>query len=447
MSEEQSSFLILTRQFGSWQQKCLDSLIKAGANLLGVVWLGGPNPPKLTNVPLLPVRRQGGTWQIETELVERATIILDLAGVRLPPQFDGTERWHFHDINDGNVIHRTLRTGDTAMIEGWLRSYAYSAKRTETGLNTSTADWPALAWSDRQAGLQRTSPTRSGIPAIPVKGRLAAAVHTLWRRWGRRDEWSIGLARQPISAFLTGRPEIEWVENPGNAFLADPFGRQQGHELQVLAERFDRTKGRGDIVSLSWRPDEGWGTPEPFFDPGVHTSYPFIVSKGEAVFLVPETARSKGLDLYALSNDRTDKVATILEEPVVDPTLLEHDGRWYLFGTDHVLGPNHRLNIFWSDNLEGPWCPHLLNPVKIDVRSSRPAGTPFWVDGVLYRPAQDCSTGYGSAIVINQIDVLTPTQFAEHAVVRIQPYAERPDGLHTISAVGEFTLVDGLRRR
>jgi len=89
-----------------------------------------------------------------------------------------------------------------------------------------------------------------------------------------------------------------------------------------------------------------------------------------------------------------------------------------------------------------------MNPVKTDVRSSRPAGVPFWHHGELFRPAQDCSQTYGGQIAINKIRVLTPTEFREEVVKVVTPPAEGPYqmGVHTLSAVGDFTVIDGKRR-
>jgi hypothetical protein len=96
----------------------------------------------------------------------------------------------------------------------------------------------------------------------------------------------------------------------------------------------------------------------------------------------------------------------------------------------------------------GPWLPHALNPVKTDARSARPAGTPFVVAGRLYRPSQDNSRIYGGRVVVNEVEVLTPDDFAERRVGFVQPWpgSPYPDGLHTLSAVGGRTLIDGNRR-
>jgi hypothetical protein len=134
--------------------------------------------------------------------------------------------------------------------------------------------------------------------------------------------------------------------------------------------------------------------------------------------------------------------------PAVDPTVFEHDGRWWMLCTHKEYGDNGELHAFYADDLLGPWSPHVGNPVKTDDSSSRPAGTPFTHEGRLYRPAQDCSSGYGLRVVLNEIVRLTPTEFDEHVVTTVAPDASGPypDGLHTISTAGDWTVIDGKRR-
>ncbi|MBV5333625.1 hypothetical protein JZU54_08920, partial [bacterium] len=88
---------------------------------------------------------------------------------------------------------------------------------------------------------------------------------------------------------------------------------------------------------------------------------------------------------------------------------------------------------------EGPWRPHANNPVKIDVTGARMAGAPFWHEGALYRPAQDCLRTYGGAVVVYRIEQLTLKTFVEVPVRRLLPDATEscPHGLHTLSAWGQ----------
>ena len=75
--------------------------------------------------------------------------------------------------------------------------------------------------------------------------------------------------------------------------------------------------------------------------------------------------------------DRWERTGTLLEVPVVDPTVVEWDGRWWLFGGRRDRDANTELWLWSAASLFGPWTGHPQNPVKIDVTSSRPAGTPF----------------------------------------------------------------------
>lgn len=139
----------------------------------------------------------------------------------------------------------------------------------------------------------------------------------------------------------------------------------------------------------------------------------------------------------------------LVDAPLIDTTFVGWNGKIWAFATRDTATCNTDLFVFYADTLAGPWQAHPLNPVKTDVRSARPAGTPFVVDGRLYRPAQDCSTHYGSAVSINEVTTLSETDFEERVVSRVEPSAEGGYryGLHTISQVGDVTLIDGARKQ
>jgi hypothetical protein len=141
-------------------------------------------------------------------------------------------------------------------------------------------------------------------------------------------------------------------------------------------------------------------------------------------------------------------VDVLIDEPILDPTLLEHEGRWWLFGTLEGHYPDTMLYLWHADRPAGPWRRHATNPVKCDVRSSRPAGALFRHEGRLYRPAQDCSHTYGGAVAINRVERLSTLEFREETVTTIRPSSDSPypHGTHTLAGWGARTLVDGKRR-
>lgn len=187
-------------------------------------------------------------------------------------------------------------------------------------------------------------------------------------------------------------------------------------------------------------------------DGDTHVSYPFLFRHEGDTYCVPETAEAGAARLYRARHfpAEWDVVATLVEDfPALDPTVFRHGGRWWLLCTDGgTSGGQYRLHGWWSRRLTGPWTPHPLNPLKTDVRSTRPAGTPFHHKGGLYRPAQDGSRGYGSGLALNRVLELTPSRFREATVAYLAPDPDGPfpDGLHTLSGVGDRTLVDGQRR-
>jgi len=92
----------------------------------------------------------------------------------------------------------------------------------------------------------------------------------------------------------------------------------------------------------------------------------------------------------------------------------------------------------------GSWHEHRSNPIKVDVRSSRPAGKPFVINGTLFRPSQDCSESYGRAIVINKINKLTIDVFEETSIMSIKPkkQSKTEKGFHTLSFAENRILID-----
>jgi hypothetical protein len=81
----------------------------------------------------------------------------------------------------------------------------------------------------------------------------------------------------------------------------------------------------------------------------------------------------------------------------------------------------------------------------VDIRSSRPAGNPFLLEGSLFRPAQDCSLRSGRRITINKIIKLTPNEFVEEEYAIMNPASNSKfrDGMHTFCVTDGAVIVDG----
>ncbi len=265
--------------------------------------------------------------------------------------------------------------------------------------------------------------------------------------------WNVGNINMPISEFVfnaNSKVEIDWLEHSkGQNFQADPFGVFDANEEYILYEYYDSKKKKGIIKIKSSIHDK---SDQIILETPYHLSYPFLFQFEDEWYCIPEQCQSNQLDLYKLdkSSRKLTFCKTIINEiAAVDPTILFYQDRWWLFCTDsNNKGADLRLNIYFANNPLDNWFPHSLNPVKTDISSARPAGTPFFYNGKLIRPSQNSSKSYGGSIIINEIVKLTTTEFLEIKLKQLNPNifeGSYPDGIHTISSFGNCTLIDGKR--
>jgi len=267
----------------------------------------------------------------------------------------------------------------------------------------------------------------------------------------RQEAWNIGIVHEPIRVFLesNARPTVHWFPpTKREKYFGDPFAVIRKETVYIFCEEFDYRPYRGRIACFEFDSRRYPSIPKLAIELPVHMSYPYLIEHEGETYCVPETYQAREVALYKAEQFplKWKKTATLVENFAgLDPTVFQYDGYWWLVCAVEDGGPWDKLFIWYASDLFGPWRPHQANPAKRDVRSSRPAGTPFVHDGSLYRPAQDCSRTYGGRIVINRILKLTPSQFEEEQAAVIEPYSDGPypNGVHTISAVGEMTVLDG----
>ena len=356
-------------------------------------------------------------------------------------------------------------SGVVTLRRGWFATSPESYGRTRDRVLFGAAAWPAYVCREILLG---ASGDGQPSPAVAVAGpelslracfrfvtRLARArLRGLWHHGMRHDDWNVGVVDAPVATFLAGDVlhDVAWAPTRRGHYAADPFGRWDGTTLRVLYEDYSHARGAASIAHRRWSRERGWERSEPALEIGSHLSYPFLFEHEGRSFLLPESRATGKLVLYASADPGGPwrPQATLgVDGDIADATLLHHDGLWWMFAArPNRLNPSTELGIWYATRPDGPWREHPRNPVLVDVRSARPAGPVFAVDGQLYRPAQDCSTGYGDRLVIKRIVTLTTERFEEEAVsvVRPNPSGAFPYGVHTLTGVGPLTLVDGKRR-
>lgn len=188
-----------------------------------------------------------------------------------------------------------------------------------------------------------------------------------------QGSWAVGLFRGPSPLNLTpieldpalalkrraaGLPprnpilSCSSVTDAPSNFVADPFvlappasavAGGAASPLFIFYETKSNPWMRGEIGAAAsadggatWR-HAGIALREPW-----HLSYPHVFMwRGEA-YMLPEGARSGTLRLYRAVQLplRWELVSIIIDRPLVDPSMVQWKGRWYIFASDPVSGVN-----------------------------------------------------------------------------------------------------------
>lgn len=270
------------------------------------------------------------------------------------------------------------------------------------------------------------------------------------------DIWNIGVVESHITSFLNEtKPNVNWFDLKGRKeFFADPFGildKGDPKKVHIYFESYNHVGNvnKGEIDSLSYA--NGYlDNRKKIFNFPNHLSYPYIYNEGDAIYMIPENFESNQINLYKkdeLIDEFKFKQTLVSNFSGVDSTLVKIDNKYWLFTSDKNNSPEHNLYIFYSENLFTEFLAHPKNPVKTDVRSSRSAGTPFVIKNILYRPSMDYSEKLEGKIRINEVKKISQNDFQEEEIKIIEPYKDSfySDKIHTLSSVGNYTLIDGAK--
>lgn len=269
-------------------------------------------------------------------------------------------------------------------------------------------------------------------------------------------QWSIGLARVNMEQIISSKnltPDYKWLPI-GNIkrFYADPFiFKNTDGNINVIYEDYsvDDQYGKISLTSL----DENF---RPVFtkemlDTGSHLSYPNVFLEEGKTFIIPESSKSGHVTCYEydFANKQLTNAKNIIQNlPLLDSTILYYNQKYWLFATKRGDNSNSKLYIYYADKMGGPYIPHAANPVKNSLNGSRPAGNFIKLNGDIYRPAQNCAEYYGKSVTINKVTVLNEKEFAEEAIIEINPPQKSGFnyGIHTINVVDDVIVIDALKR-
>ncbi len=272
---------------------------------------------------------------------------------------------------------------------------------------------------------------------------------------GYQQQWFL-LAGAATQAAVVAEPNVAGLHAiypPGQAFWADPFVWVRDGRHYIFFEDFPFSTWRGRIsvieVDESGRP---LGEAVPVIEEDHHLSYPFLFEYDGELYMIPEKAEVKRVDLYRCVEFplRWERVKTLIDGiKIADPTLIEHEGRWWLLcaAKQGRVRINESLFAYYADSpLSTTWTPHAANPLVRDFRSGRPGGRIFRdAAGRLLRPSQDCLRRYGHGLNLSQIVRLTPTTYEEQRLWTIYGDAIGQRAIHHLDWQAGMLVMDAQR--
>ncbi|WP_407524076.1 glucosamine inositolphosphorylceramide transferase family protein [Methylobacterium oryzisoli] len=406
-----------------------------------------------------------GAWPGPQGVPDRT---IDLAGAPgdgvLAPLYDGEagDEALIGAIMEGRALGLSF-AGASAALGSELRPAIESRTVLTRALNRVFSTVLSLCLAEAA----RSPATAGGVaaPARPVGiGAVAAfAAGTLARKAGdrltalctRAPRWRVGwrhLAREEDFLGHTRRlPETGYAVLPedGRRYYADPFPFSAEGRRWLFVEEYCYARQKG-LISAAEVAEGRVGPMRPVLEEPHHLSYPFVFAHDGAVFMIPESSVCGRVELYRARRlpDAWERVAVLLDGIAAsDVTLTRAGGLWWMFAGTHPHQASVRdtLSLFHAPDLLGPWTPHPLNPVVVDLRQARPGGHVFASGGALWRPVQDATEGYGSALGLCRVDEMTPHAYRQTLAATIRPGpAWAKQGLHTLNRDGLFEAVDGM---
>jgi len=359
------------------------------------------------------------------------------------------------DLDNGEVLDRTsVRTADRFSVRGtrnnlFRRSSSFVMRKLKELSDTGKVATEENLFRPYYNRLH-TMPSNSEILPKLVKLSLTYATAKIEAALFL-EQWTLAYRfrtspTDPNNSFY----RFIHLSPPKDRYWADPFPALFDKKYFVFFEEYVLKDGKAHI-SVMELTKSGASPPVTVLSRDYHLSYPFVFKWQNRYLMIPETGANRRIELYACESfpDRWELDSVLMEGVAArDATLVEVDGTWWMFAAIADTDSSDELHVYYSSTPFGPWKPHQKNPIKSDVRNSRPAGRLFYWNGDLYRPAQDSSNCYGYGMTINKILRLTPNEFAEQEVSKVLPrWRKNLRGTHTLNICEDLTVIDCLVRR
>lgn len=355
-------------------------------------------------------------------------------------------------------------TADLISTNGGSMRAVFNDRAVSGGMDMDSvmfgAAWLPVAMARAKEHDRWTGPAsveRTSAPPFPILLLRWARTELRNTFSGRRrsaiaGEWNIGVYPHPIATLLEdqGNTNVRWLNSPSpGSHRSEPFGyRATDGQLNVLYRKGEGVNSADVIARVRPRNDGILKRSRTMLSTVADLGYPFVIERPDGAYVLISYLHQQRTELFRVAedNDTLDHMRTVLDRAIVNPTCVSHEGRWWLFGTDPEA-PDGVLHAFHASEFDGPYTPHRHDPVKMTGSGCRPAGTFFYHDGSLWRPSVDNTDPLALGVIFNRVVELDADRYHEEAQHTLPgfPRTTYNKGIRTVCAMGDITLVDGIR--
>lgn len=236
------------------------------------------------------------------------------------------------------------------------------------------------------------------------------------------------------------------IPNNNLYWFADPLLFEDDDKVFLFCEAFDRKELKGKIGYFLIENDivSDFNL---LIDENYHMSFPFVFKYKDDYYMIPESCENSSLDLYKADAfpHKWIRIKTLIKgDNYVDPTVVEVDGRYFLFVYVDKRGEYQTLvyEISPELNLE------LIQKIDYKQNIGRSAGKVFVnSENELIRPVQMSEGEYGKETLLYKLEYKNES-FSEIHIGSIDNTKVKIDNrlgvnrIHTYSKSGTFEAID-----
>jgi len=263
------------------------------------------------------------------------------------------------------------------------------------------------------------------------------------------NAWSLCFKKGNIMS--SNLSNSNFFESRKDEFWADPFAININKKNYIFFENYSYKKKKGKIscgIFKNYKIENICDV----LELDHHLSYPFVFELNNSVYLMPEAAEAKRLEIYRAIDFPTkwELYSTAFEgEKIADPTLFfDKQNNIWLFlnkSKDPFNDYDSELYIYKISDLKlNKIIPHKQNPVIIDSRRARNAGNIFLNKEQLIRPSQfNINSVYGYGLNLSEITSLTIENYEEKLIKTFTPeFKKGLIGIHHVTQLNDGFFYD-----